>query len=82
MTATAPHKKVPISMPKVSPSPKPPQMKMDEIETLPYDETRVIVGIVCQTCGKMMSRHRGRFPICDDCLKVLREIIKERKENK
>lgn len=55
---------------------------MDGIETLPYDEKRVIAGIVCQTCGTTMSLHRGRFPICDDCLKVLREIIKERKENK
>lgn len=55
---------------------------MDGIETLPYDEKRVIAGIKCQTCGTMMSLHRGRFPICDDCLKVLREIIKERKENK
>ena len=55
---------------------------MDGIETLPYDEKRVIAGIVCQTCGTTMSLYRGRFPICDDCLKVLREIIKERKENK
>ena len=55
---------------------------MAEIETLPYDEHRVIAGIVCQTCGNTMSLHRGRFPICDDCLKVLREIIKERETNK
>ena len=82
MTATAPHKKVPISMPKVSPSPKPPQKKMDGIETLPYDEKRVIAEIVCQTCGTTMSLHRGRFPICDDCQKVLREIIKERRLEK
>lgn len=52
---------------------------MDGIETLPYDEKRVITGIACQTCGTTMSLHRGRFPICDDCLNVLREIIKERK---
>lgn len=51
---------------------------MDGIETLPYDENRLNVGIECQTCGTIMSLHRGRFPICDDCLKVLREIIKER----
>ena len=55
---------------------------MDGIETLPYDETRVICGIVCQTCGTTMSLHRGRFPICDDCLKDLREIIKERRLEK
>ena len=54
---------------------------MDGIETLPYDEERLIYGIECQTCGTTMSLHRGRFPICDDCLKVLREIIKERKSN-
>lgn len=50
---------------------------MDEIETLQYDEKRVIAEIVCQTCGTTMSLHRGRFPICDDCLKVLREIIND-----
>lgn len=55
---------------------------MDGIETLPYDEKRVIAGIVCQTCGTMMSIHRGRFPICDDCMKDLREIIKERRLEK
>ena len=52
---------------------------MDGIEVLPYDEKRLHVGIECQTCGNMMSLHRGRFPICDDCLKVLREIINERR---
>ena len=52
---------------------------MDGIETLPYDEKLVITGIACQTCGTTMGLHRGRFPICDDCLNVLREIIKERK---
>ena len=54
--------------------------RMDGIETLPYDEKCVIAGIACQTCGTTMSLHRGRFPICEDCLKVLREIIKERLE--
>ena len=55
---------------------------MDGIGTLPYEEKRVISVIKCQTCGTTMSLHRGRFKICDDCLKGLREIIKERKENK
>lgn len=55
---------------------------MDGIETLPYDENLLNVGIECQTCGTMMSLHRGRFPICDDCLKDLREIIKERRLEK
>ena len=55
---------------------------MDGIETLPYDENRLNVGIECQTCGTTMSLHRGLFPICDDCLKVLREIIKERRLEK
>ena len=55
---------------------------MDGIKTLLYDETGVITGIACQTCGTTMSLHRGRFPICDDCLKDLREIIKERRLEK
>ena len=55
---------------------------MDGNETLPYDETSVIYGIECQTCGTTMSLYRGQFPICDDCLKVLREIIKERRLEK
>lgn len=54
----------------------------EKVETIPYDEKRVIAGIVCQICGNSMDLLRGRFPICDDCLNVLREIIKERKENK
>jgi ribosomal protein S14 len=54
----------------------------EKVETIPYDEKRVISRIACQTCGTAMSLYRGRFPICDDFLKVLREIIKERKENK
>ena len=52
---------------------------MDGVVTIPYDENGVICGIACQTCGKELSLGRGRFPICDDCLKVLREIIKEKK---
>lgn len=55
---------------------------MDGIKVLPYDETGVITGIACQICGTTMSLHRGRFPICDDCLKDLREIIKERRLEK
>lgn len=38
------------------------------------------VGFKCQTCGDYMSLNRGsKFPICDDCLKVLAQVIKERK---
>ena len=55
---------------------------MDGIVTFPYDKTGVITGIACQTCGTTMGLHRGRFPICDDCLKVLREIIKDRRLKK
>lgn len=37
-------------------------------------------GIACVICKSTMSLERGRaFQICDDCLKDLREIIKERK---
>ena len=40
-------------------------------------------GIVCVICKSTMSLMRGRaFQICDNFLNVLREIIKERKENK
>lgn len=52
---------------------------MDGVVTIPYDENAVIAGIACQTCGQVLSLERGRFPICDECLKVLREIIKERR---
>lgn len=54
---------------------------MDGIETLPYDEERVIYGIACQTCGTTMSLHRGRFPICDDCKKYLHERKLSHKSN-
>ena len=37
-------------------------------------------GIDCVICKSTMSLMRGRaFPICDDCLKDLRKIIKENK---
>lgn len=36
--------------------------------------------VKCATCDNTMSEFRAfKFPICDDCLKALREIIKERK---
>lgn len=39
--------------------------------------------IKCVTCDNDISESRAiRFPICDDCLKGLREIIKERRLEK
>lgn len=38
--------------------------------------------IRCATCSNEMDVYRGKFPICDDCLKQLREIIKERRLEK
>ena len=39
--------------------------------------------VKCVTCENDMSKPREfRFPICDDCLKDLREIIKERRLEK
>lgn len=36
----------------------------------------------CATCDNTMSEFRAfKFPICDDCLKDLREIINERRKN-
>lgn len=54
----------------------------EEIVTIPYDKDAVIYKIACQTCGQELSLQRGRFPICDDCLKDLREILKERRLEK
>ncbi len=54
----------------------------EEVVTIPYDEKAVIAQIACQTCGQALSLQRGVFPICDDCLKDLREIIKERRLEK
>lgn len=46
----------------------------------PYNPNEVVeTTIACQTCGKALSIQRGVFPICDDCLIALRNIIKERK---
>lgn len=40
-------------------------------------------GNACVICKSTMSLMRGReFQICDDCLKDLREIIKERRLEK
>jgi len=38
--------------------------------------------IRCATCSNEMDVYRDKFPICDDCLKELREIIKERRLEK
>lgn len=36
--------------------------------------------VKCATCDNNITVLRAmKFPICDDCLKVLREIIKEKK---
>ena len=36
----------------------------------------------CATCDNNITELRAmKFPICDDCLKALREIIKAHKEN-
>lgn len=41
------------------------------------------LGIKCATCSNSIPLSRGlKFPICDDCLKDLREIIKERRHEK
>ena len=38
--------------------------------------------VKCATCDNGIPLIRGqKFPICDDCLKALREIIKERRKN-
>lgn len=38
---------------------------------------------MCVTCDNAMSESRAfRFPICDDCLKDLREIISEHRKPK
>ena len=37
-------------------------------------------GIACVICNSTMSLMRGRaFQICDECMKVLCEIIKEKR---
>lgn len=36
--------------------------------------------VKCATCENNITEFRAmKFPICDDCLKVMREIIKEKK---
>ena len=38
--------------------------------------------VKCATCDNNITQFRAmQFPICDDCLKALREIIKAHKEN-
>ena len=38
--------------------------------------------VKCATCDNNITKLRAmQFPICDDCLKSLREIIKAHKEN-
>lgn len=39
--------------------------------------------VMCVTCDNAISASRAfRFPICDECIKDLREIIKERRLEK
>lgn len=41
------------------------------------------LGIKCATCSNSIPLFRGlKFPICDECIKDLREIIKERRLEK
>ena len=52
----------------------------DKVLVSPEFTARTI--ILCATCRNEMDVYRGKFPICDDCLKDLREIIKERRLEK
>lgn len=39
--------------------------------------------VKCATCDNNITKLRAmKFPICDDCLKALREIIKDRRLKK
>ena len=41
------------------------------------------IEAMCITCNKGMKLHRcSQFPICDDCINDLREIIAERRKPK
>ena len=52
-----------------------------KIDVLPIKEIPREPKIRCMTCGEIdMDLWRGKFPICDECLKVLREIIRERRK--
>ena len=54
-------------------------MMADTIKIKDYEPPKV----KCATCDNTMSEFRAfKFPICDDCLKDLREIIKERRLEK
>lgn len=56
---------------------------MDGLVAIPYDENAVIESkVFCPICGQVLSLERGRFPICDECIRDLREIIKERRLEK
>ena len=38
--------------------------------------------VKCATCDNNITELRAmKFPICDDCLNAMREIIKERRKN-
>ena len=56
------------------------ELKINVIENLPNKHDRVCIK--CATCENFIDLWRGKFPICDDCLKALREIIKERRLEK
>lgn len=50
-----------------------------ELKIKEYDSPK----FMCATCDNNINKLRAmKFPICDDCLKALREIIKERRLEK
>lgn len=50
-----------------------------ELKIKEYEQPKVM----CATCDNNITELRAmRFPVCDDCLKDLREIIKERRLKK
>lgn len=52
-------------------------MPMTEVEPT-YSGNRFLFR--CATCDNCISEYRAaKFPICDDCLKVLAQVIKEKR---
>lgn len=40
-----------------------------------------IITLTCQTCGADIEYHKHPFPICSNCLKILKNIIATDKSN-
>ena len=54
---------------------------VDDVYIEYFNTGNPIITLQCQTCGTDIEYHKHPFPICSNCLKILKNIIATDKSN-